>query len=181
MLNLKEVLQFLRDEGYLTDCGELNDKFRLDVAAAVYGPKDQQEYRQLAVHTPQQLEIFQPPSDWTMYFLNFIMEAKVPKQILGPRGDPYYVNKFSEPALKVFRKALEKEGVIYDILVKSTTLYYASSVGLKKAIGNYFIQGDWRSDYESLLQAVRSGPEELTEHIKTELNDVDTRSNYSLG
>lgn len=114
---------------------------------------------------------------WEELFIKFISDAKVPAKLEGKNGDVYPGNKFSIPALKIFKKALQA-GAIYDVLVVSTALYYKSSIRLKKAVGNYFIQGDWRSDYDALVQASSSG--QLTEHIKSETND-GTQSAWKLG
>ncbi len=116
--------------------------------------------------------------DWTLNFMNFIIEAKVPRQLEGSRGEVYTVNNYSEPAKKVFQKAIEKEGVVYEILVKSTMLYYKSNNKFKKNVGNYFIQGDWRSDYQNLLEAANTGT--IEQHIKSEIDNGST-SYYDLG
>ena len=115
--------------------------------------------------------------DWQNLFVKLIMDAKVPKHCEDTRGGIYNTNKYSVPGMKAFKKALEG-GVDYDVLVKSTMLYYKSNVKLKKAIGNYFAQGDFLSDYASLQAAHQSGT--LTEHIKSETNDKQ-QSAWKLG
>ena len=116
-------------------------------------------------------------ADWEQLFMKFIQEAKVPQKLEGTRGEVYYANKYSVPGMKAFKKALQG-GYVYDILVKSTMLYYKSSVKLKKAIGNYFAQEDFKSDYQALTEAAASGT--LTEHIKSETND-EQQSAWKLG
>lgn len=118
--------------------------------------------------------------DWPLFFMQFIAEAKVPARIEIPRsGEVYFANKYSEKAMLIFKKALES-GTDYTILLRSVQLYYKSSVGLRKAIGNYFIQGDWRSGYMDMVSAMQS-KEMLTEHIKSETHVATGSSNYKLG
>lgn len=118
--------------------------------------------------------------DWERLFMNFIMEAQVPARGEASDGTPYYLNRFSEDGLKVFKRALEN-GVVYEVLVRSTLLYYKSSTKLKKGIGNYFKQGDWRTDYEALLQSADQGIEALQSHIKQEVSSNVNRTQYKIG
>lgn len=106
--------------------------------------------------------------DWVALYMQFIVDAKVPRRLLSGRGEPYSTNKYSEDGMKAFQKAL-KAGAKYDILVKSVILYYKSGGSFKKAIGNYMAQGDWRTDYMQLLESAQQGAEELNKHIKQEL------------
>ena len=126
------------------------------------------------------LQVIKMQQDWMLAFMNFIMEAKIPKYCDPANGkDPYIVNNYSEPAMKVFKKAIEKELVVYDVLVKSTMLYYKSTKNkFKKAVGNYFVQGDWRSDYLALMDAAGTGTVESL--IKSEM-DNGNKSSYSIG
>jgi hypothetical protein len=127
----------------------------------------------------QEMILPSTPQQWEMRFLNLIADAKVPAKLEDNRGGVYYANKFSIEGLKVFKAALLR-GVDYSVLVKSVMLYYKSSVKYKKAIGNYFIQGDWRTDYEALLASASEGAEALTKHITNEIKPTDgERSSYS--
>lgn len=124
------------------------------------------------------LQIIKMQQDWMLAFMNFIMEAKIPKYCDNGKGEQYIVNNYSEPAMKVFKKAIEKELVVYDVLVKSTMLYYKSTKNkFKKAVGNYFVQGDWRSDYNALLEAADTGTVESL--IKSEMDNGNSR--FELG
>ena len=118
-------------------------------------------------------------TNWDFLFIEFIKKAEVPARLEDGRGNPYYANKYSADALKVFKRALEKEGVNLDLLVKSTKLYYKSSVRYKKAIGNYIKDGDWKTDYNNLLDSAQEGQESLTKHIKDQTDAPYT--GYSLG
>lgn len=127
-------------------------------------------------NTPELLQRLQ--TDWVMGFMQFIQEAKIPRMSENGKGEMYAVNNYSEPAMKVFKKAIEKEGIVYDVLVKSTMLYYKNQRNrYKKTVGNYFVQGDWRSDYKLLLESIGTGT--IEEHIKEQISDGNT--NYSLG
>jgi hypothetical protein len=180
---LKEHLEWLEKEGIIkVTTGE----------GFVFTPSGQQICKSIGyypepspvfdvVKIDQQIERIRnlKPADWQQLFITFIMEAKIPKQAESSNGDVYALNKFSAGALKVFQKAMS-DGVIYDILVKSTMLYYKSNVKLKKSIGNYFIQGDWLSDYINLRDSAAGGIESLSEHIKSETH-VANQSAWKLG
>lgn len=117
---------------------------------------------------------------WDKSFMDFILEAQIPARWEDSHGQTYYLNKFSEDGLKVFKKALES-GVIYDVLVKSTMLYYKSSTRFKKTIGNYLKQGDWKTDYEALMLSAEGGKEGIESHIKQEINSNVNRTQYKIG
>lgn len=116
--------------------------------------------------------------DWTQAYLNFILEAEVPQRGEGKDGS-YDLNKYSEPAMKVFRKMIEKEGIIYGILVKSTMLYYKTHKRYAVTIGNYIEKGNWRSDYNALQSAAETG--NIAEHIQTEISNDEEFSRFKLG
>lgn len=103
-------------------------------------------------------------------FLDFIFAAKIPRRLEGSGGNMYDVNKYSEEGFKVFQKCIAS-GIDISLLVKSTALYYASGTGFKKKIGNYLIDGDWRTDYLELLAAAEAGEESLKTHITEELDN----------
>lgn len=174
---LRQALQQLVSEKYIqaTDaynygltekgCALLQSSYELP--PAVVQPKN------------NSLKVIELQRDWMLGFMNFIIEAKVPKYCDNGKGDQYIVNNYSEPAMKVFKKAIDKEGIIYDVLVKSTMLYYKSTKNkFKKAIANYFVQGDWRSDYAALLDAAGTGT--IENHIKSEM-DNGAKTRWKLG
>lgn len=115
-------------------------------------------------------------ANWPEVYMHFILEAKVPARLEDNTGKPYYANKYSDEACKMFRHIIEAEGIDIRILVKSTMLYYKSSVAYKKAITNYIVQGDWRTDYMELKQQLISG-DNLEEYINKEIS-VNNGSNY---
>jgi len=78
-------------------------------------------------------------------YLRFIQHCKVPEKGYTSSGT-YAMNKFSQDGLKAFEKAL-KEGYEPELLTLAVTLYYKSSVTMKKAIGNYMTSGEWKTDY----------------------------------
>ncbi len=175
---LKQHLEWLETSGVI----------KLDPTGFTFTQEGQEICKALGYYNPtvfdvatidkrkEELALFKD-SDWETMFINFIMEAKVPARLEGSNGDVYPGNKFSVPALKVFKKAING-GTVYDILVKSTMLYYKSNVRLKKAIGNYFVSGDWLSDYQALLSSASDGT--LYQHIKNE-TDAGTKSAWKLG
>lgn len=119
--------------------------------------------------------------DWPARYIAFIQEAKVPPRLEDGRGGMYYANKYSEEGAKAFRKILEVDKAEYQVLVKSTMLYYKSGTRYKKKIGNYIVDGDWRSDYTDLVEKFSKGEKEVTQHIKDQLDDGQHTQYSALG
>lgn len=173
---LKEMYLQLLHDGYV----EADNNGHI-----IFTPKFHQAI--VGIHTPvladvavigdNSMIIAELQKDWTIAFMNFIMECKVPQRQETRSGDSYDLNKYSTEAMKVFRKAIEKEGIVYTVLVKSTMLYYKTSNQYKKHIGNYFTQGIWRTDYYALVNSVKEGTVET--HIKDQINEP--RSQWKLG
>lgn len=185
MSNLKEIeaLQLLVQQGWLKlydNRWSLEpDKGQFVPGTPVSGDSLRLwQSKQVAI-AHQELMLPATEQEWELKFINLIADAQVPQKLEDNKGGVYYANKFSETGLKVFKTAL-KRGVIYEVLVKSVMLYYKSSVRYKKAIGNYFAQGDWRTDYEALLASAEAGGDALNKHIKEEISD-GTTSQFKLG
>lgn len=177
-LHLKpnEVFVWLIVNDYITENKVLTDKFFKDASAEIIT-----ESKEITSIVPAKSVNLLPvkKEDWDKKFMDFIVEAQVPARWEDSNGNPYYLNKFSEAGLKVFRKALES-GASYPVLVNSTKLYYKSSTKLKKAIGNYFAHGDWKTDYEALYASAQSGIDSVQQHIKEEISNGNG-TQYSIG
>lgn len=189
-MELKNVLQYLVDNAYVLASKEkgyvLSKKFQEDVKRM---KRDRVQSQPVvfdlpivpSIPTTSQLVLtkMKAMATWETRFSKFILDAQVPRQLDDNRGNSYAANKYSEDGMKAFRKAME-ENVDYGTLVRSTMLYYKSNIRYKKAIGNYFAQGDWRTDYQNLKEAAILGTKELEQHLLTE-----TKSNehnpYRLG
>lgn len=174
-LNLEQVIEWLYEKDYLAGW-MFTDRFHRDIKSTKYKPTIEWAP---APAVPGKL-VLSAVKDWPMFFMEFIEKAKVPARIEASNGEVYSANKYSEPAMKVFRKALESN-INYDILLKSVQLYYKSNIRLKKAIGNYFIQGDWRTGYTEMFNAIASGEKKLIDHIKTESDVTTGHTGFSLG
>lgn len=173
-ITLTDVVLFLRDNGYTTTrAGKLcfTQKFH-DDHATQRGVVNTTS----VAKTDQQITLAEGLSK---AFMNFIMDAKVPSRLEDNRGNPYYVNKYNEDAAKAFTRMIAN-GISYELLVKSTMLYYKSGVKFKKAIGNYILQGDWRTDYEELRASAEQGSEQIKNHINQTL-DNGQHNPFSLG
>ena len=59
-------------------------------------------------------------------------------------------------------------------------LYYKSGNSYKKTIGNYILEGNWRTDYLELQQSASAGEEELKNHIKNSLDNGEHTA-FKLG
>lgn len=168
-LTLSQVLDYLRDNKYLLVLKgkySLSEKFQQDAKNV---RNSQAGTVSLPSHTnPSSVPVVQV--NWVEKFTQFIVEAKVPKFLENSHLEKYAANKYSEAAMKVFRKAIEVEGINYDILVKSVILYYAGAARYKKSIGNYFTEGHWRTGYNELAEAAK-GQQTLKEHINQELDN----------
>jgi hypothetical protein len=117
--------------------------------------------------------------DWTQLYLQFIREAQVPAKGYDRSGRPYDLNKYSDPAMKAFRKMIEVEKIQYPVLVKSTMLYYKTRLTFPLAVGRYISEGQWRSDYEALLCSATEGTVE--QHIRKEIDDGTEFNRFELG
>jgi hypothetical protein len=129
-------------------------------------------------NSPKDLSIPGSTTDWTGQYIRFIQEAEVPQRGEGGSGS-YDLNKFSEKAAKQFRKMIEKEGVQYPVLIKSTLLYYKTHRRYPVTITRYIEEGLWRTDYMALLESVKEG--KLTDHIQNEIDHEKEFSKYRLG
>jgi hypothetical protein len=118
---------------------------------------------------------------YTDLFIRFIQEAQVPPKAEDTRGNLYPVNKYNDKAAIRLYKLIASEGVDYKMLCRSTNLYYKGNKRFKKTIANYIIDGDWRTDYDTLSSSVSRGEEALKEHIKQETKDESGYSGYELG
>lgn len=186
-MELKDVAQWLLEKGYAADTkgklsftphfhkayGNIRNAVSIDVPVVSWGLSTD-----IILYDPGKSGLYKY-EDWSLMYMQFIREAKVPNRCMNSHGEPYDINKYSEDGMKAFQRAL-KTGVLYDILVKSTMLAYKSGSRYKKTIGNYMSQGDWRSDYNALLEKAQQGEQEVTNHIKDELND-GTVSRYQRG
>jgi hypothetical protein len=172
-LALKQLLDQLLMGGYVI----------MDNGKYVFTPKFYADIVSTAVATipnmlPSTIPVPTSKPEFEMLFIKLIADAQVPKHLPDNKGGVYAANKFSETGLKAFMAAI-KNGVNYELLVKSVMLYYKSSTNYKKAVGNYFAQGDWRTDYEALAASTTS-PEALNQHIKSQINN-ESKSHFKLG
>lgn len=115
--------------------------------------------------------------EWSFYYTEFIKACKIPSKALGTKGDSYALNKYSEDGMKAFRQAM-KDGYKLEVLIMAVTLYYKSAISLKKAIGNYMSSGEWKTDYQTLLESAKDGT--LATYIKNEIKQNNGGS-YSFG
>lgn len=174
-LTLQEVVNWLTSKKYLlVSKGKysLSKTFHED-KARISKETIPERVREYPITFKEAYQVTPPQKgeQWDMIFLKFIAEAKVPIRCDDGKGNYYETNKYSEDAMKVLRNAVEKRNINYDILVKSTMLYYHSSTRFKKKIGNYFIDGDWLSDYTNLLNKSQEGEQAVIDHIKQETKD----------
>jgi hypothetical protein len=161
--NLKEAIEFLVAGGYLVP-GK-NGKLLVMQQKIAADLKKPQVFD--VVKIDQQIAVVQK-TDWVEKYKQFIADAKVPTRCESRHGEFYDTNKYSEDGMKAFRKAIES-GIVYDVLIRSTFLYYHNGVRLKVAIGRYMKDGLWRSDYDRVIESSESGT--LEQHIKSELDD----------
>lgn len=176
MLQLSEVFKFLVDNGYILASKSTGYSLSKSFQAAVKNMKK----GEIIVPGPEALVAAHSAElNWPNLFVQFIQDAKVPPKLSDNKGGQYAANKYSEDAMKKFKQMMES-GIDYNILVKSTILYYASGITYKKAIGNYITQGDWRTDYFLLKGAAEKGVDELAKHVQEETKNGE-HTNYTIG
>lgn len=87
-------------------------------------------------------------------FMQFIKDANVPTRCPTAK---YWLNRFNKDAAKEFGRLLSKESINYSVLLASTKLYYIQTKEYAKTIGNYFIEGTWRTGYQDMIDAADKG------------------------
>lgn len=175
-MTLNEVFKYLVEKGYVLASKDkgytLSKKFQADVKAMKASSEHGLSVVSKSVSTTTEL-------DWGNLFINFIKDAEVPAKLPDNKGGWYAGNKYSEDAMKKFKQIIGT-GIDYNLLVRSTQLYYKSANTYKKIISNYILDGDWRTDYFTMKDAVDKGVQGLVEHVKTETDDGQ-HSNYRIG
>lgn len=159
-INLKEAVDFLLSSGYVYWHGKklkLHTKFYVDLEAGVGG---------------------EPPKNWIDRYTSFIIDAGIPARAEAKNGDYYALNKYSQPGMLAFRKAIEGERVNEQWLLESTRLYYKSGIRLKVGVGRYFHEGLWRSDYQAYAASLETGTTQ--DHVNKETSN-GTHSAWQLG
>jgi hypothetical protein len=182
MTTLQAAVDYLMQNGYMVKLKggyKVTAKFNKEMTGKAVGVQMVGD-RALVVEKASDLPVLAAgKNDWAQLFLQFIKDAEVPARSEGRTGSTYEVNKYSEEGKKAFQKAIEKEGVNYQALVKSTMLYYKTHKKFALKIGNYFSDGAWRSDYDALITSAREG--KIEEHIKTSINADREFSRYRIG
>jgi hypothetical protein len=117
------------------------------------------------------------PVDWVRFYQELITFCEIPSKAYSDRGDAYSLNKYSEDGMKAFQKSM-KEGYDPRILAMAIKLYYKSSIRLKKAVGNYMSSGEWKTDYQNLVENAKNGT--LDALIKQEVKTKNDGS-YQFG
>lgn len=194
-MDIKEVATWLTENKYMkkTAAGgfSFTKKWRDDLKnsgkiAILDAPQNENKPVQ-SIATVNQPDLYPVPErvakynyqDWCRMYNNFIAEAKVPARITTSNGFVFAGNKFTEPGMLAYQKAI-KEGCDGRILMGAVRLYYASTVDYKKAIGSYMAAGEWRTDYQTLAASASEGVEALQQHVDDELK-VKQHKPYSIG
>jgi hypothetical protein len=120
-------------------------------------------------------------SNWDQRYMQFIIDAEVPKTWTTSNNHTYDLNKFSVDGAKAFRHAIEKEGCVYEILTKSTMLYYKRDMDYKKIIGNYMSEKLYKTDYNDMVIAAATSEETLIDHITKTMDNEGSASRFTMG
>jgi len=171
MNSLKEAVQYLLDNGYMTIIKGrycVTQKFNKEVRNVEEGVVHIQGIPLVrdVVHDAKTLTKIH----WRNRYIQFIKDAGVPAKAEGSNGDLYDCNKFSEDGLKAYRAALEKELLDERVLLAVTKLYYAGTSRFKQKIGSYMVDGTWRTGYQDMLERAEQGMESVKEHIQNQLS-----------
>ena len=182
-MTLQDCVKFLLDNGYMTIIRKkycVTAKFNKEVSsvdAGIVHVSGIPLVRDI-VHSAKDLSKI----EWRNMYIAFIKEAAVPAKCEGSNGEMYDCNKYSEPAMKVFKDAISKEKIDLRVLTAVTKLYYAKPGKYKQKIGTYIETGAWRSDYTAMIDAAaQDGVDGIQNHIKTQLNDGKPFNNVEFG
>jgi hypothetical protein len=111
-------------------------------------------------------------------YMQFIIDAKVPKRCEGSNNEVYDTNQYSDKGAKAFRNILKSGEVNLELLTKSTMLYYKAP-GFKLKIGNYIGDGAWKTGYQAMVDSIEN--KSLKQHITEELqHDTTGTSKYQF-
>lgn len=178
-MNLHQVVDWMMEQGYLVSIKgkyKVTAKFNKEIVGEETGLVKFNNTLLVQEHAPPQ--ITGNNINWPEVFIKFIQEAEVPARGEGGNGS-YDLNKYSDPAMKVFRRMIEKEKIIYAVLVKSTMLYYKTHRKFPYTISRYIVEGFWRSDYFSLFSSAEEG--KVQEHIQKEIDNGTEFSRFRTG
>lgn len=114
---------------------------------------------------------------WGSFYQQFITACEIPARCEGLYGKAYDLNKYSADGVKAFKKAIT-EGFDLSTLIFTVKLYYKNKTSLKKAIGNYMLSEEWKTDYWVNVGKASEG--KIDEHIKQEMKH-GTVSHYTRG
>lgn len=116
-------------------------------------------------------------AQWSSFYQQFITACEIPARCEGLYGKAYDLNKYSADGVKAFKKAIT-EGFDFNTLVFTVKLYYKNKTSLKKAIGNYMLSEEWKTDYWVNVGKAAEG--KIDEHIKQEMKH-ETGTRYTWG
>lgn len=168
-LNLREVVEFLVDNGYVSFT-----KRKL----AVFTKKFNEEFSDIpigldkgvVVHPDntslQTATVFE--ASYEEAYTKFLLACNIPRYSYDSFGKAYSINKYSEEGMKAFKKALQS-GYKLELLQATIMLYYKSSTNYKKAVGNYLSSGEWKTDYDNIVKQAEAGT--LKDYVRTETHE----------
>lgn len=114
-------------------------------------------------------------------YMDFILACNIPRRGRTSTLELYDLNQYSETGKKAFGKILArvaKGEIDYDLLVKTTQLYYKSP-GAKQKIGNFISDGTWETPYASMVANINNNT--LKGHIQSTLeNDKTGTSRFRI-
>lgn len=113
---------------------------------------------------------------WERRYKDFLLKCNIPAKCYGRDGQTYELNKYSVEGMKAFRKAIQA-GYQLDALTIAVALYYKNTVQLKKAVTNYMVSEEWKTDYENVVLKGQEG--KIDEHIKQEMKDGTRGTQYT--
>lgn len=154
-MEFNEVVNYLTDNGYMQlikNKPVFTDKFR----EALNGTSALVHATTTLAKAKESLE---------SVYIEFITRCQIPEKAHDSYGNVYSLNKYSKEGAKAFEAAI-KAGFDLKILAITVTLYYKSAVKYKKSIHSYMTSGEWKTDYQLILQKQSEGT--LDKHIQDE-------------
>lgn len=102
-----------------------------------------------------------------------ILKAEVPASAKTKTGT-YAVNKYNDKANKILEKAI-KTGVDFGTLVTATKIYYKSGV-MPKTIANFFLEGIWIEEYNTLVDKLEEGTKSVQQYVRDKVKEGENNT-----
>jgi len=137
-MNLKEVVSWLAEEGYLVmhkNMYLLTAKFNREMTGKDIG---------IQVIDKPKVQQVEPKVDWVGMYQKLIIESGMPRMSDNGRGGQYQINAATKPGREAFKKAIQS-GTTYETLLERIKNYYGETKSYLVKIEKFFVDEMWRN------------------------------------